>query len=978
MTPRPLALALVAALSSCTWTVPTNDAGERAFVIDTLRVLHGRAPRSMGEVDALVSLIQHNGRAPVVDMLIADAELVDHWARVLADDLGVDRESPDTMAAACYADPLLTPAQHVALAAHLRTATTAQAFCVPGGPADPVERVVDERSASAVHPDVSPAELEALGIEPPRDIPFTEVELAAEAKAEPPEIPEMDAAAIYADIGLKVDSDQVNPRGEIAWNGGQELMYHQISDGLLAQDAASRQALEAPRMEMEAAKRAALRDGTPEGADAEAERAALRDGYPEGASLQEDAARDTSDKAARKEAALRDAAEPTAEEVDARGFGDAPVGMICPQFNMTDAIRAGIVGRSLWVAWRAQLVPSQVFIDTSDPGGYEAAAAERFWSGHLGRDPSCLNCHTSTYSTTDARPRNQEWDRFHPALATGWSTVDVEGSGLTVVNGGEVYGGLGDTLWYIRHNFRRDALRDAASGQGRRPWGMATTCTNSPAWKGFKTSVPSDTNELAAIGNLPASTTRGPLDLMDQYPAFVDGFSFGSSAIVATTTPNPNPTVGGDIFNNTCLGCHDLSAPSGTAPALGPILLTISDTKLFNVIRYGSMSMGAQVSTNAEAWATVGYIRNNAGYAGSGRQRYADAEDGLAHLLAQRIVNKVVEDIQGYPLVLSHGFARDEQARALLDDLSRVFVGSGWSLQALLRYIALTNAFNRNAPAETWTVSGDPLVYELPMMAQPWAGEPPGGTYPVDRNANGQGDLVHKENFPALLHHVHEALGWPDAPTIGDGTWPSGWLHTMLGRPTGQEATTGRSSVDLELLARWEKEVARCKKPANVRAVDVQVNVGVTVPASGILASSTTWTDWIDTLRANSTTWTARDQVRALKSRLLSDPELTATEELFFSDLLGVADLDASGATVTDAGLRRACGLLLETPDYLLRRLPVQPTTLSPTNEVCLEPSCSRAEFCVEYNDRLQDMGHFRDCNGQWPPIVIDPDVAEL
>ncbi|HMV68583.1 MAG TPA: hypothetical protein PKA64_17160, partial [Myxococcota bacterium] len=125
-------LLLGAALAGCTWTAPTNDAGDRAFVIDSLRVLHGRGPRSMGEVDALVALAHHNGRAAVVDALIADSELVDHWTPVLADDLGASRGYTDRMEPACYGDPLLTPAQHVALAAHLRTATTGQPFCVPG------------------------------------------------------------------------------------------------------------------------------------------------------------------------------------------------------------------------------------------------------------------------------------------------------------------------------------------------------------------------------------------------------------------------------------------------------------------------------------------------------------------------------------------------------------------------------------------------------------------------------------------------------------------------------------------------------------------------------------------------------------------------------------------------------------------------------------------------------------------------------
>ena len=1037
-------LALAAALAGCTWTAPTNDAGTRAFVIDSLRVLHGRAPRSMGEVDALVALATHNGRAAVVDALIADAELVDHWTVVLADDLGAARTGPDRMPGSCYGDPLLTPAQHVALAAHLRTATVNQPFCVPYVPVATDSGGTAGRMAAPPPPppdgdtraDIDLAELKELGVEPPTDIYFTEEDLIAEAKAEPVPVKSMTEAELWASVGVEIDptspldaaSTEEDLEPALGPVIGEEIAHAQRTAEACALDAAL-QELARPMEPWQATPEdeARLQEQLKEEARLAEEGLAVTeppveppwdDGaapaeppWHDGAApameepwvagpadagldltdpgLDTDALFDSEvyDPARDAVAAEREAAAVEAEalrmEADAAPYdlsegatsygleaearvtsGGTTTLMTCPPFNMNDAIRAGILGRSLWVAWRAQVVPDQVFVNTTDIYGYELQASTRFWTGHLGRDPSCLSCHTSSYSTTDARPRNHDWDRFFPPAGTGYNQVDVEGSALTVINGSTpAYGGLGGTLDYIRRMFRRDAMRPTAGSQGLRPWGMSTVCTNSGHWKGFEPTITTGhPHGPAGIGNITASSTRGPLDLMNQYPSFVNGFSYSSSALAAVNVSGTGGSSTG-VMASRCGSCHYAGAP--LAPSLVTVVPQISDQKLFNILRHGSMSMLPVSSNDADAWNLIANLRNVEGLTGPGNVRYVDGEDGIANLLAQQIVNKVVEDIQGYRLTVGHGFPRNAQAGALMNELTRVFVGSGWSLQSLLRYIVLTNAFNRNAPAETWSSGGTPLKYELPMMAQPWAAEPPGGTHPADRNANGQGDLVHRENIPALFHHLHEALGWPDAAIIDNGLWPWWYLQTALGRPTAHEANTGRHAVDLELLARWELEIARCNKPAAVRAADVVLAPGVTATPTTILPPSH-WRDWIDVLRLNSTTWTARDQIVSLKTRLISDPDLSTTEETFFAQLLGVSSLGVSGSTVSDAGLRRACGVLLSTPDYLLRRLPIQPTTTSPSQEVCLEASCTKAQFCSTYTSRIQTLGYRKDCNGAW------------
>jgi mono/diheme cytochrome c family protein len=904
--------ALLLALSGCFWTAPDNDAGQAAWVIDTLRVLHGRPPRSIGELDALVALANHNGREAVADLLLQDTELVDHWARVLTDDLGVERSGMHQMSRACYGDPMLTAAQQVALGLHLRSEPASKPFCVPAvaGDGDFEEPHETHRSPG---PPYDPDDLARLGVPRPPSEAETEAMVRALEQAPPtPRAPEPgpppDPEAWQAAI------EQLPPPGL----GGEELGY------------------------------------------AHAMRLATSEDIPhEWTGTDEPVQPD-----------------PT------QGDGRSSQPMVCPTFNMTDVIRAGILSKSLWVTWRAQLVPNQVFVDGYSADDLNRIPSERFWSGWLGRDPSCLPCHTSTYSTTEARPRNGDWDRFFPPTGPGGTSVDVEGSALTInmYGGPEEYGGTGDNYWWLRRLFRGDALRPGLNTNGLRPWNMAGVCTNLDGLytdhSGFEPSLMGDTDWETAFGLLAPSDHVGVLDLIDQVPSIIGGFSLYSSSMLPEPSSGGDPAGGGTTFLNTCLSCHDLASPSGLQPALRDVVPTLPDWRLFQIIKSGSMSMPAQGGnlTDTEIRDVIAFFRTLPGYAYTG-QRYADPEDGIAHLLAQLIVNRVVEDVQGAPLVLAHGFPRNEDAAALLDNLTRTFVGSGWSLQALLRQIVLSNAFNRNAPAETLSGVNGPYVYELPMMAFPWAGEPPNTTPPDDRNHNGTGDLVHRSNIPALLRHVHEALGWPEAPTIGDSlyapiAYPSKTLQQDLGRPLGVERLTGLPVVELDNLLRWENQVASCYKPVAVRARDVQLAVGVTAPASGELTSADDWVDWIDVLAADTSLGTAEDVVRAIKVRLLTEADVSGDEAQRYSLLLGVANLGVPASSVTEDAMRRACGVLMTTPDFMLRRLPGVAPGSAPASEVCLEPQCTQDEFCSVYADLLWQLGYDLDCDGE---VIIGP-----
>ena len=84
---------------------------------------------------------------------------------------------------------------------------------------------------------------------------------------------------------------------------------------------------------------------------------------------------------------------------------------MCYLFNMTDVLRASVQADRLDALYRAGMAPLAVFAED------DVDAASKFWRTYLKRDPACMSCHTTTYSTTDPIKRNDDWDRFVPVGA---------------------------------------------------------------------------------------------------------------------------------------------------------------------------------------------------------------------------------------------------------------------------------------------------------------------------------------------------------------------------------------------------------------------------------------------------------------------------------------------------------------------------------------------------------------------------------
>lgn len=151
----------------------------------------------------------------------------------------------------------------------------------------------------------------------------------------------------------------------------------------------------------------------------------------------------------------------------------------CPDFTMRDVIRASVTVDRLDVLMSTVLIPMTAHAKAS--GTRSLTLSNKFMATMLGRDTSCLSCHTSTYSTTDDLNAGENaWDRFYPAMRDGSGAVlDLEGAVLSTKNGDgvELYGGLGDRSADLKGFFDDAHVTASPANVTVAPWGMAESCT---------------------------------------------------------------------------------------------------------------------------------------------------------------------------------------------------------------------------------------------------------------------------------------------------------------------------------------------------------------------------------------------------------------------------------------------------------------------------------------------------------------------
>ncbi|MEQ1503285.1 MAG: hypothetical protein ABMB14_13695 [Myxococcota bacterium] len=614
-----------------------------------------------------------------------------------------------------------------------------------------------------------------------------------------------------------------------------------------------------------------------------------------------------------------------------------PVTRTCESFTMADVARAALTEDHLDALFRGALGPTAALMTDED------GAAAKFAEVFVGRNPDCMVCHTTTYSTTDGVPRNGGWDRFEPA---NW--IDLEGTAFSWTDGGGVYhyggNGGGEVADNLRHLLRSDAWQ--ASG-GRTPFGMVKACVTAPGRSGMANSVPTNAALSAGFAGLYGSNL-GIGSLIEVLDDGIASLDFGEMVTMPVPDPdgaNGDFDAGAATVAGCNMGCH---LTSGGPEELVEHTKYMNPARIYDIVEHGGLVDPAMAGYGADVAADVTrFLAHHEDHVSN--RAYTVASSGWAHLLAQRIVDDVVEQLTGHRLTMPHGFPRNADTADALDQLTRQFVEDGWSLRSLLVRIALSDHANRRAPLDSsWT---DP--YPLPAVVNVQADTQLDGTAPGE-DANGMGDLVNPWPVRDLLSQLHHAMLWPE-PAF---TPPEdGWADLAFQQQTGaylSNRAPGARSANLPMLLAWETELNGCTNPGDTL-------------------------DYIDEL-VETDGLTVRQAMLALKDRLVSDGQWwndpsqlsgdggvasPVPHESDFAAALVAGDVeDPLDALAVDQepALRTYCAALLQSPQFLLAGLPAWDEAHAPPDPdpdlPCVDARCGYLAQCEHYRDVAKELGY--------------------
>jgi hypothetical protein len=324
--------------------------------------------------------------------------------------------------------------------------------------------------------------------------------------------------------------------------------------------------------------------------------------------------------------------------------------------------------------------------------------------------------------------------------------------------------------------------------------------------------------------------------------------------------------------------------------------------------RFGSIT-GAATVYDLEASLARGVAALAAhGLVMDAQGRLADADAAFAYLVAASLVESVWREVIGTPLTIANHFPRNQAARDLLKTLTDRFVSSHFSLRELLVAIALTPYFDPSAPAAGCGAA----PYTLAAVYDPWtiSEEDP------ELRHNSPADGVQPLSARTLLRASYAALGqtpdlfmfYPGGPFSPDALTPEQQRDLGFLRGVGaflNNGETGFRGLDFQARLLWEERFGGCPN-----------RDGTPDYIDGLLA------------RARASDATVRDVVLALKDRLLSEPRIDEDggadgEAALLVRLYGAA-LEAPAASVPEleARVRRHCGVLLASPQFVLGGLP--------------------------------------------------------
>ncbi|MCS6899059.1 MAG: hypothetical protein RMJ98_18065 [Myxococcales bacterium] len=300
-----------------------------------------------------------------------------------------------------------------------------------------------------------------------------------------------------------------------------------------------------------------------------------------------------------------------------------------------------------------------------------------------------------------------------------------------------------------------------------------------------------------------------------------------------------------------------------------------------------------------------------------------DTDEAFAYLVVLNIVEQVWREVLGTPLTIANYYPRNATARDQLALLAEGFVASGFSHRELLLQILASPYFNL-APPEDDCWSND---YPLPPIFDPWT------TAEQDpkRRGNSVADALVPRSSRVTMLAAYRALSWPNPPQTAfpDRYGPEGEFQASVGVFL-KNAEPGFRGLDFQGRLGWESRFGSCAR----------------------LASNPN-PDLIDDLLAtakNHPEATVRDLVVALKDRItgegfVEDPgEQEALEAILGYPLSTLA----SSLENLDAPLRRVCGVLLASPQFLLHGA-IPPDQL--TIPILTPPSTSYSTLCQQLGE---------------------------
>jgi len=496
-----------------------------------------------------------------------------------------------------------------------------------------------------------------------------------------------------------------------------------------------------------------------------------------------------------------------------------------------------------------------------------------FDGAYLNRDMVCLNCHNSEFSVTQSS--DPEINRHFPVPGLFEKALFGDSTGPGLVNG---FSGA-DRL--------HGALRRAQFLVG-----------------------PSN------IGNLTAGTQ--------------DCVTATAANISAATAPVPTCASGDPLLYcnySTELMCTSVAnrtrrfQPWGMAAACGQFLtpdqVPIDQASVES--RLGNVS-----GLRASMWDVASALRagfNKLEVEGLGADsdgNIADSDKAFAYLVAMNIVEKVWKEVVGTPLTIANYFPRNAAARDQLWSLSETFIKSGYSNKALLSAIFASPYLNM-APPETGCGNNP---YGAPRIFDPWRSAEPDES----KRGNSISDGVQAISPRTQARAAYGALGWPLVAYGSVLPGVSGWGEnavTVAGVSSGvqelqfqtetgyflKSSQPGFRGLDFQGRLGWEDRFAQCNKLVSNTTPDVIDGLVAKASAPGAV--------------------TIGDLVSVLKDRIMGEPSIaSATEKTLIEGLFGASlSSDANAIVDLSASLRRACGAMISSPQFLL--LGIQPKDAS-------------------------------------------------